>query len=66
MMRIAIAGGGGFSYILAGEITQSANPVLVISRQVGAPHSQPCICANRIYSPIPSLKRTSPDARLPW
>jgi hypothetical protein len=35
MMRIAIAGGGGFSYILAQELTQTANPVLVISRQVG-------------------------------
>lgn len=36
MMRIAIAGGGGFSYILAQELTQSANAVLVISRQVGS------------------------------
>jgi hypothetical protein len=37
MMRIAIAGGGGFAYILAQELTESANPVLVISRQVCDP-----------------------------
>jgi len=34
MMRIAIAGAGGFAYILAQEITKSANAVLVLSRQV--------------------------------
>jgi hypothetical protein len=34
MMRIAIAGAGGFAYILAQQITQGANPVLIISRQV--------------------------------
>ncbi|KAK1771236.1 NAD(P)-binding protein [Phialemonium atrogriseum] len=33
MMRIAIAGAGGFAYILAQEITKSANAVLVLSRQ---------------------------------
>lgn len=33
MMRIAIAGGGGFAYILAGEIAQTANAVLVLSRR---------------------------------
>ncbi|POS80034.1 isoflavone reductase [Diaporthe helianthi] len=31
MMRIAIAGGGGFAYILVGEVTQTANAVLVLS-----------------------------------
>lgn len=33
-MRIAIAGGGGFAYILAREIAQSANAVLVLSTRV--------------------------------
>lgn len=33
-MRIAIAGGGGFAYILAREISQTANSVLVLSTQV--------------------------------
>ncbi|KAK3370309.1 hypothetical protein B0H63DRAFT_314183 [Podospora didyma] len=37
MMRIAIAGGGGFAYILAQQITQSANAVLVISQN---PHPE--------------------------
>ncbi|KAK1749953.1 hypothetical protein QBC47DRAFT_332699 [Echria macrotheca] len=38
MTRIAIAGGGGFAFILAQEITsQSANPVLLISRN---PHPE--------------------------
>ncbi|CAN8106506.1 unnamed protein product [Discula destructiva] len=32
-MRVAIAGGGGFAYILAREIAQSANAVLVLSTQ---------------------------------
>lgn len=36
MMRIAIAGGGGFAYILAGEIAQTANAVLVLSRRVSS------------------------------
>lgn len=31
MMRIAIAGGGGFAWILAGEIAQTASTVLVLS-----------------------------------
>lgn len=35
MMRIAIAGGGGLAYILAQQISQSANAVLVLSRNVG-------------------------------
>ncbi len=35
MMRIAIAGGGGLAYILAQQLTQSANAILIISRQVG-------------------------------
>lgn len=34
MMRIAIAGGGGFAYILAGEIAQTANALLVLSTRV--------------------------------
>lgn len=34
MMRIAIAGAGGFAYILAQEITKSANAVLFLTRQV--------------------------------
>lgn len=34
MMRIAIAGGGGFAYILAGEIAHTANAVLVLSSRV--------------------------------
>ena len=33
-MRIAIAGGGGFAWILAGEITQTASSVLVLSTRV--------------------------------
>lgn len=36
MMRIAIAGGGGFAYILAGEIAQTANAVLVLSTRVSS------------------------------
>ncbi|KAH8880015.1 NAD(P)-binding protein [Thozetella sp. PMI_491] len=34
MMRIAIAGGGGFAYLLAQELTQSANAVLVLTRNL--------------------------------
>jgi len=34
MMRIAIAGGGGFAYILAQQICQTANAVLVLTRTV--------------------------------
>ncbi|KAK3953936.1 hypothetical protein QBC32DRAFT_208984 [Pseudoneurospora amorphoporcata] len=37
MMRIAIAGGGSFAYILAQEITKSAHPVLILTRQ---PHPE--------------------------
>ncbi len=33
MMRIAIAGAGGFAYILAQEISQGANAVLVLSNK---------------------------------
>lgn len=33
-MRIAIAGGGGFAYILAREIAQTSNAVLVLSTRV--------------------------------
>lgn len=33
-MRIAIAGGGGFAFILAAEIAQSTNAVLVLSTRV--------------------------------
>jgi Trk K+ transport system NAD-binding subunit len=33
MMRIAIAGGGGFGFILAQELSHSANAILVLSRQ---------------------------------
>lgn len=36
MMRIAIAGGGGFAYILAGEIAQTANALLVLSNRVSS------------------------------
>ena len=36
-MRIALAGGGGFSFILAQELSKSANAVLVLSRKVGFP-----------------------------
>ncbi|KAL1877891.1 hypothetical protein Daus18300_002244 [Diaporthe australafricana] len=41
MMRIAIAGGGGFAYILAGEITQTANAVLVLSTRASPPQEHP-------------------------
>lgn len=34
MMRIAIAGGGGFAWILAGEIAHTASTVLVLSTRV--------------------------------
>ncbi|KAK3685805.1 hypothetical protein B0T22DRAFT_442941 [Podospora appendiculata] len=37
MMRIAIAGGGGFANILAHYITQSANAVIILTRQ---PHPE--------------------------
>lgn len=33
-MRIAIAGGGGFAFILAAEIAQSTNAVLILSTRV--------------------------------
>lgn len=35
-MRIAIAGGGGFAYILAREMAQNANAVLILSTTVSA------------------------------
>lgn len=66
MMRIAIAGGGGFSYILAQELTQTANAVLVISRQVSYhPLATYCLLLT-IASRILSLKKPFPDARRPW
>ena len=34
MVRIAIAGAGGFAYILAQELSQSANPLLILSTRV--------------------------------
>lgn len=34
MMRIAIAGGGAFAYVLAQELTQSSNAIIVLSSQV--------------------------------
>lgn len=33
-MRVAIAGGGGFARILAREIAQNANAVMVLSTKV--------------------------------
>lgn len=36
MMRIAIVGGGGFAAILAHHITQNANPVIILSREVSS------------------------------
>ncbi|KAK1836321.1 hypothetical protein QBC39DRAFT_411112 [Podospora conica] len=33
MMRVAIAGGGGFAFLLTQQISESSNPVLVLSRQ---------------------------------
>jgi ketopantoate reductase len=37
MMRIAIAGAGGFAYFLAQEITKGAYPVLILTRSVSLP-----------------------------
>jgi hypothetical protein len=34
MMRIAIAGGGGFANILAQRLSDSANAIIVLSRRV--------------------------------
>ena len=34
MMRIAIAGAGGFAYLLANEISQGADALLILSTQV--------------------------------
>ena len=36
MMRVAIAGGGGFAFLLTQQIVEGANPVLIMSRQVGS------------------------------
>jgi hypothetical protein len=35
MMRIAIAGGGGFANILAQQLAQSAHALIVLSTRVG-------------------------------
>lgn len=37
-MRISIAGGGGLAFILAAEIAQSTNAVLVLSTRVSNKH----------------------------
>ncbi|GKT91017.1 isoflavone reductase family protein [Colletotrichum tofieldiae] len=41
MMRIAIAGAGGFAAILTRHITQTVNPVIVLSRNVGVQFNNP-------------------------
>lgn len=65
IMRIAIVGGGGFAFILAQQITQSANPVLLISRQVSHLNYGPEELAYRkFYSHTPSLKQTSQTVKL--
>lgn len=38
MMRIAIAGGGGFANILARELSEGAHALLVLSTQVSPWH----------------------------
>jgi len=66
IMRIAIVGGGGFAFILAQQITQSANPVLLISRQVSRPNRGSGALADRLfYSHTLSLKQTFQTAKLP-
>lgn len=47
-MRIALAGAGGFAYILAQELCKSANAVLVLSRQVRSPASSRVHSTNSI------------------
>lgn len=37
MMRIAIAGAGGFAQILAQQVSQTAHALLVLSRNVSLP-----------------------------
>lgn len=36
MMRIVIAGAGGFAGLLAQQLLQTVHPVLILSRQVSA------------------------------
>lgn len=43
-MRIAIAGGGGFGYILAQEIAQTANAVLLLSTRVSTIPNTSAFC----------------------
>jgi hypothetical protein len=47
MIRIAIAGTCGFAYILASEIVQTANVVIVLSRQVRKPYHLGLCYTNR-------------------
>lgn len=66
MMRVAIAGGGGFAFLLTQQIAETANPVLVLSRQVSLR-----TYANMKHSltdprNIPNSKRTFQNAKLPW
>jgi Trk K+ transport system NAD-binding subunit len=41
MMRIAIAGGGGFANILARQLAESAHAIIILSTQAGRPIPMP-------------------------
>lgn len=69
MMRIAIAGAGGFAQILAQQISQTAHALLVISRRVESP-SAPSILAPwgngplTILQPHPELEEYCPGCQV--
>ncbi|KAK3373451.1 hypothetical protein B0T24DRAFT_261357 [Lasiosphaeria ovina] len=61
MMRIAIAGGGGLAYVLAGQITLGANAVLVISQHAHPEFEQDfpgCQVAQVDFSNVDELRYT--------
>lgn len=65
MMRIAIAGGGSFAYILAQEIAKSAHPVLVLTRQVWFPlPTPPLALLTHLKQPHPEFEENLPSCQL--
>lgn len=66
MMRIAIAGGGSFAYILAQEITKSAHPVLILTRQVRLSSSNSHLYLHPLTpeQPHPEFEENLPSCQL--
>ena len=62
-MRIALAGAGGFAFILAQELSKSANAVLVLSRQVEF-HRRLQVFRLTFLQAHPDFEEAMPDVQL--